>query len=106
MLFRSASVTGLNRMDRSTKQKPAARGIAWFALTGVLNGSAVLLMYAALNIAPVSLVAPVVAAYPLVTALVSAMVLREEPLTRRTLAGVVLTVLAIVYLVSVDRTVT
>jgi drug/metabolite transporter (DMT)-like permease len=99
----TASVTGLNRMDRSIRQKPTVRGVAWFALTGVLNGGAVLLMYAALNIAPVSLVAPVVAAYPLVTVLVSAAVLREEPLTRRMLAGVVITVLAIVYLVSAVR---
>ena len=99
----TATVIGINQMDRSTKQQPTLRGFAWFALTGVLNGGAVLLMYAALNIAPVALVSPIIAAFPLVTVLVSAAVLREEPLTRRMLAGVVITVLAIVYLVSAVR---
>lgn len=99
----TATVIGINQTDRSTKQKPTLHGISWFALTGVLNGGAVLLMYAALNIAPVSLVSPIVAAFPLVTVLVSAAVLRDEPLTRRMLAGVVITVLAIVYLVSAVR---
>lgn len=95
----SAAVIGANRVGRSGRPRPTRRGIAWFALTGVLNGGAVLLMYAALSAAPVSLVAPTVATYPLVTALASALVLRDEPLTRRTLAGAIITVLAIVYLV-------
>ena len=56
-------------------------------------------MYAALALAPVSLVAPVVATYPLVTALASAAVLRDEPLTARMLAGATLIVAAIVCLV-------
>ena len=72
----------------------------WFAITGILNGGAVLLMYAALSIAPVAIVAPIVASYPLITALVSAVVLREEALTVRAMAGAVITVAAIVYLVA------
>ena len=95
----SATVIGANQIGRSTRPKPTKHGIAWFAVTGVLNGGAVLLMYAALNIAPVSLIAPIVATYPLVTALASAVVLREEPVTRRMVAGATLIVLAIVYLV-------
>lgn len=95
----SATVIGANRIGRSRRPRPIRRAIAWFALTGVLNGGAVLLMYAALSVAPVSLVAPLVATYPLVTTLASALVLRDEPLTRRMVAGAVVTVLAIVYLV-------
>jgi drug/metabolite transporter (DMT)-like permease len=58
----------------------------------------VLLMYAALSAAPVSLVAPIVAGYPLVTVIASA-VLREERLNARVLAGAALVVAAIAYLV-------
>jgi drug/metabolite transporter (DMT)-like permease len=95
----SATVICATRIRRSRPPRPTRHGIAWFAVTGALNGGAVLLMYAALNIAPVSLVAPVVATYPLVTALASAAVLREEPVTPRMVAGATLAVLAIVYLV-------
>jgi drug/metabolite transporter (DMT)-like permease len=90
-------VLSANRIARA--QEPLTRGaIAWFALTGVLNGGAVLLMYAALSVAPVSLVAPIVAGYPLVTVIASA-ILREEPLNSRVLAGAALVVAAIAYLV-------
>ncbi len=95
----SATVIGVNQFGRSTRSRFRRHGIAWFAITGVLNGAAVLLMYAALNTAPVSLIAPVVATYPLVTVLATAAVLREERPTRRVVAGATLTVLAIVYLV-------
>jgi drug/metabolite transporter (DMT)-like permease len=94
----SATVIGVNQVGRSKRPPLTQHGIAWFALTGVLNGGAVLLMYGALSIAPVSLVAPVVATYPLMTALISAIVLREEPVTLRMVAGAATAVLAIVYL--------
>lgn len=95
----SATVIGVNQLGRSERLRPTKHSIGWFAITGVLNGSAVLLMYAALSIAPVSLVAPIVATYPLITAVVSAGVLREEPLTVRALAGATVIVAAIVYLI-------
>ena len=96
----TATVIGANQIGRSGKPPLTQRGVAWFALTGILNGGAVLLMYVALNNAPVSLVAPIVATYPLVTALVSAIVLRDEPLPLRVTTGAVVMVLAIIYLVS------
>ena len=99
-LVSSATVIAAGRIGRARRPRLTKHGLAWFALTGALNGGAVLLMYAALSSAPVSLVAPVVATYPLVTALVSAVVLREEPLTPRMVAGAALTVLAIAYLVA------
>lgn len=99
-LVSSATVIGANQLGRSTRPQLKQSGVAWFALTGLLNGGAVLMMYGALSIAPVSLVAPVVATYPLITALLSAVVLREEAVTRRMVAGATITVLAIAYLVA------
>jgi drug/metabolite transporter (DMT)-like permease len=96
----SAVVAAANRGNRPIGPDAPARGIGWFVLTGILNGGAVLSMYAALSMAPVSQVAPVVATYPLVTALASAVALREERLTIRTIAGTWVTVLAVVYLVA------
>jgi drug/metabolite transporter (DMT)-like permease len=99
-LVSSATVIGVDRLGRRERSRPAKRSIAWFALTGILNGGAVLLMYAALSMAPVSMVAPVVATYPLITALLSAAVLREKALTPRVAAGAFITVAGVVYLVA------
>jgi drug/metabolite transporter (DMT)-like permease len=96
----SATVIAANRVAHPTRPPLNRPGVAWFAATGLLNGCAVLLMYGALNIAPVSLVAPVVATYPLIAALVSAAVLREEPLTLRMLVGALTMVLAVIYLLA------
>ena len=96
----SVAVVAANRVGASQRRRKSSHGVVWFAVTGVLNGAAVLLMYGALERAPVSFVAPIVAAYPLVTALVSAGALREEPVTRRMLAGATMTVLAVAYLVA------
>ena len=95
----TATVIGANQIGRLERPRLTKHGASWFAATGVLNGGAVLLMYAALNIAPVSLVAPIVATYPLVTALVSALMLQEEAVSPRMVTGAAVTVLAIVYLV-------
>ena len=95
----SATVIAVNRFGRGERPVPTKHSVGWFAVTGILNGSAVLLMYAALSLAPVSLVAPVVATYPLITALASAVVLREEPLTARMVAGATVIVAAMVYLI-------
>jgi drug/metabolite transporter (DMT)-like permease len=94
----SATVIGANQVGRSKRPPLTRHGFVWFALTGGLNGGAVLLMYGALSVAPVSLVAPVVATYPLMTVLVSALVLREERVTLRMVAGATTMVLAIAWL--------
>jgi uncharacterized membrane protein len=96
----SATVLGVSRLARGKRPTLTQRHLTWFALTGVLNGGAVLLLYSALSMAPVSLVAPIVATYPLVTALVSALVLPQETLTLRTVAGALLTVAGVIYLVA------
>ena len=79
--------------------KPTRRDIAWFAGTGVLNGGGVLLMYFALSMAPVWVVAPIIASYPLLTAIISAAVLHDEKVTLHAAAGGGLTIAAIVYLI-------
>jgi drug/metabolite transporter (DMT)-like permease len=95
----SATVIGADRLRRG-KRKWDARAAGWFAATGVLNGGALLLLYFALSMAPVWMVAPVVAGYPLVTAIVSTVLLRDEKLSLRVVAGAVITVLAIAWLVA------
>jgi len=95
----SATVVGADRCRGGERLRPTKQSVFWFGVTGALNGGGVLLMYTALSLAPVSTVAPIVAAYPLVTALVSAVVLRGEILTTRMFMGAVVTVAAIVYLV-------
>lgn len=76
------------------------RGVAWFALTGVLNGAAVLAMFYALTTGPVTVVAPVVATYPLFTLSLSALLIRHERMTARIVGGVILTVAGVIMLVA------
>jgi len=99
-LVSSATVIAVNRLPRVNRPSDTKGAIAWFVLTGILNGGAVLLMYVALSTVPVSMVAPVVATYPLVTVFLSAAVLRGESLSLRGFVGAVVTVAAIVYLVA------
>ncbi|MFN7086056.1 MAG: EamA family transporter [Burkholderiales bacterium] len=77
-----------------------ARGVSWFALTGALNGGAVLSMYSALNAGSVQLVAPVVATYPLFTLALGTMVLRRERLSGALASGVALTVAGVAVLLA------
>ena len=98
-LMSSTAVVGASRIGRAARPAPTRQSVAWFAATGILNGGAVLLMYAALSMAPVATVAPIVAAYPLVTAAISRLLLREESLTPQVAAGAAVTVAAIVWLV-------
>lgn len=98
-LMSTATVAGADRLRGDARARRTPRGIAWFMLTGVLNGSAMLLMYTALAAAPVWQVAPIVASYPLVTALMGALLLPDEKLTLRVGLGAALTVAAVAYLV-------
>jgi len=96
----SVLVVGANRFGRGDRPRASRASLAWFAATGALNGCALVLLYTALTLAPVSVVAPIVATYPLVTTLVSAAVLRDEKVTARMLLGASIAVAAIVYLVA------
>ncbi len=67
-------------------------GRLWFAVTGILNGLSVLTLFAAVHYGPITLVAPLVAVYPLVTVVLSAAMLHHVRITARIVAGTVLTV--------------
>jgi drug/metabolite transporter (DMT)-like permease len=71
-------------------------GRLWFALTGVANGVGTLLLYAALGAGPVTLVAPLVATYPLVTVLLSAIFLAHVRITPRLVGGTAITVTGVI----------
>jgi drug/metabolite transporter (DMT)-like permease len=75
------------------------RGAIWFAVLGVFNGVSLLLVYAALMYAPVTLVSPLFAAYPLVTLALARVVLRDEPFNLSVATGVAATVIGVVLLV-------
>ncbi len=99
-LVSSATVLGVSRTRDNNRSKPSRTSIVWLAITGTLNGSALVMMYSALAVAPVSTVAPIIAAYPLVTVAVSALFLRQEIISHRATAGALITVAAIIYLVA------
>lgn len=67
-------------------------GRLWFALTGISNGLSALTLFAAVRNGPITLVAPLIAIYPLVTVILSAIMLKHIRITARIVAGTVLTV--------------
>lgn len=98
----SASVIvliGLSRW-RSVRSEWQIRALPIFAAVGLLNGASVLLMYTALNGGRVSLVAPLVATYPIFTLALSAWLLRGEPIHARLILGILATVAGIVLLLA------
>ena len=97
-LVSSTAVLGAEQLRRGGRKAVSRHGLLWFAATGAINGGAMVLMYSAPAVAPVSTVAPVIAAYPLVTAMASALFLRGEKISAQIICGAVLTVTAIIYL--------
>lgn len=95
----SAAVWGA-ALRRTARPQLDRRGAAWFAVTGILNGVAVLCLYQALSTGPVTLVSPIVATYPLFTLILSALVLREERMSGMLLGGVMLTVAGVTLLLA------
>jgi len=66
------------RLMRDDSKRRDFRGILWFAAVGVCNGGAVIAMYSALALGPVTLVAPLVATYPLATLILERVLLGEK----------------------------
>lgn len=97
-LVSSSAVLGAEQLRAGGRRTITRPGLLWFIATGIINGAAMLLMYAALARAPVSTVAPVIAAYPLVTALGSVAFLHGERPGPRALLGALVIVAAIVWL--------
>lgn len=72
--------------------KAPVSGQLWFVVTGISNGLATLTMFAAVRHGPITLVAPIVAVYPLVTVLLSKFMLKHIAITPRIVGGTMLTV--------------
>lgn len=102
-LVSCAIVLGANRMRGARRPAVTRHGLAWFAGTGVLNGAAVLLMYFALSMAPVWVVAPIIASYPLITAMLGTALLHDEKLSLAGALGACTTIVAIIYLLTAAR---
>lgn len=88
---------GLLREGREVFRPPAT-GLPWFIPVGLLNGVAVLLIYAALEQGSVAVVASLVACYPLATLVLSRSILGASGLTRRVVLGVTITVAGVAVL--------
>ena len=98
-----ATILAANRVIVSAKGASLRwRGVLWFIAVGFCNGAGMLSMYAALARAPVSVVSPLVATYPLFTLALSALFLRGERFGPRVLAGVALTVAGVLVLARVQ----
>jgi drug/metabolite transporter (DMT)-like permease len=92
-IFSSVTVLTVERIrnGRFIVQAPLS-GRLWFMVIGLCNGIGTLLLYAAVGAGPITLVAPIIAAYPLVTVGLSAVVLTNVHLTARLVGGVLLAV--------------
>ena len=74
------------------------KGWRWFIPVGLLNGLAVLAMYGALARGPVTVVAPLVACYPLATLAFSRLLLKSTSLAWGAAIGVAVTVAGVALL--------
>jgi drug/metabolite transporter (DMT)-like permease len=89
----SLVVLGVQRIRKGSFVAAAPwSGRLWFAVTGISNGLSALTLFAAVRNGPVTLVAPLVAVYPLVTVMLSAVMLRHVRITARIVTGTCLTV--------------
>lgn len=77
------------------------RGVMWFTLVGVFNGAATFLLYAALGLGSITLVAPLVALFPLMAVVLSLIVLRGEKLPLMGLLGIFVSVAGVILLLLV-----
>ena len=84
---------------RALREGPAIRsGVLWFLAVGFANGSATFLLYAALGLGSMSVVAPLVALFPLMGVGMSWIVLRGEQLHAIGLLGIVVSVAGVILL--------
>jgi uncharacterized membrane protein len=98
-LMSAAVIVGVSTLKSGGP--PAAlrqSGWLWFVPVGLLNGLAVLMMYAALARGPVAVVAPLVACYPLAALAFSCLLLGAGGLTWSTGLGVAITVAGVALL--------
>lgn len=77
---------------------PDRRGLLWFLAVGASNGTATFLLYAALGLGSITVVAPLVAVFPLIAVALSYLLLREERLHVVGLLGVLTSVGGVILL--------
>ena len=70
----------------------------WFLAVGMFNGTATFLLYAALGLGSITLVAPLVALFPLIAVVLSYLFLRGERLHAIGLLGIVVSVAGVILL--------
>ncbi|MBM3527797.1 MAG: DMT family transporter [Alphaproteobacteria bacterium] len=98
-IFSTLTVLTVERIRNGTFiARGSWQGRLWFAANGLCNGIGTLCIYLALRHGPVSLVAPLIATYPLVTVVMSALVFGRTPGALRLAAGAGLTVGGVVLL--------
>ena len=73
-------------------------GVRWFLAVGLCNGTATFLLYAALGLGSIALVAPLVALFPLMAVVLSYFFLRGEQLHAIGLTGIVVSVAGVILL--------
>jgi len=88
-------MVGRVRNGRFMVQGPLP-GRLWFALTGICNGIGTLLMYSAIGAGRVSVVVPIIAAYPMVTVGLNMLVFGRTQGALRLAAGAAITVVGVV----------
>lgn len=88
----AAVMWGVNLTRGSWRGRLTRLAVGWFAAVGLLNGSAVLLMYHALQRAHVAEVSTLVATYPLFTMVLSGVFLRTEALSAHTWLAVAIVI--------------
>jgi drug/metabolite transporter (DMT)-like permease len=84
---------------RAVRAGPAdRRGVLWFVGVGLCNGGATFLLYAALGLGSITVVAPLVALFPLIAVVLSLVFLREERLHALGLLGIAVSVAGVILL--------
>lgn len=77
---------------------PDRIGLLWFIGVGMSNGTATFLLYAALGLGSITVVAPLVAIFPLIAVVLSYFLLRDEKLHVIGLLGIVVSVAGVILL--------
>ena len=84
---------------RALREGPAIRsGVLWFLAVGFANGTATFLLYAALGLGSITVVAPLVALFPLMGVVMSWIFLRGEQLHAIGLFGILVSVGGVILL--------
>ena len=97
----SSAVIWAGRLVLRPPMPPGGRGpMLWFVAIGLANGIALLLLYSALSAGTVTVVAPLVATYPLITMGLNRLILRDRAFSPRVLAGIVVSVAGVTLLLT------